>query len=104
MAIEMTPEPSEGTKYDSYLWPRSKTPDKDMLYAFLREIDWRYDTRTVTWHTPEGQPHTFGRLEYSPDFTWAVIVPPTRIIDDVPMRSEPILKLVRNGEFWEVET
>lgn len=100
----MSPEPTTGTRYDSYLMPRSKTPAKDALYLFLAASGWRFDAATTTWHTPEAAPaHAFGRLEHDPEFRWATIQPPSRH-DPVlgAVRPAPILKAATNsrGEWF----
>lgn len=102
----MNPQPTSATNYDSYVWPRSKTPAKDALYLLLHDLGWRYDAASVTFHTPEGQRPDLGTLEYDPDFAWARIQPPSQPDDtlDPPWRRpDPLLELVRiDGGVWEV--
>ena len=78
-AREPRPEPTQGSDYDSYYWPRSKTPEKQALYDFLAGINWRFDTVQCRWHTPEALPlQGSGRLEYANDLSWAQVQPPNR--------------------------
>lgn len=96
------PQPTSGTPYDNYLWPRSKTPQKQALYDFLHELGWRYDAEHAHWHTPEAETlRGYGVLEWGVKFTWARIQPPNKPGSDV--REAPILKLRGNGDEWWVE-
>jgi hypothetical protein len=95
------PQPTTGTPYDSYLYPRSKTPEKQALYDLLHQMSWRFDANHSNWHTPETEAPGSGRLEWALDFTWARIQPPNKPGSDV--RREPILKLRRVDDEWRVE-
>jgi hypothetical protein len=89
-------EPTSGTNYQNYLWPRSKDPRKDALYLQLHDLSWRFDSHTSLFWTPEDWPlrEAFGRLEYDADCTvWARIQPPSSMIDGRIVRAEPLLVL-----------
>ena len=93
------PEPTTGTRYDTYLVPRSKTAEKNGIYDLLLKLGWRFDASTVRWHTPETATHqASGRLEYGKDFDWATIQPPNQPGSD--MREKPILRMVRTSLGW----
>jgi hypothetical protein len=93
------PEPTRGTRYDTYLVPRSKTPAKTALYEFLLSLDWRFDSSTGIWHTPEARTlQGLGRLEYGPDLDWAAIQPPSV----GQYRPAPLLSLSRDKYGWKV--
>ena len=95
------PEPTDGTPYDTYLVPRSKTPAKNALYDFLFKMGWRFDHVTTTWWTPEKDTYqAFGRLEYDRGLDWARIQPPNDPGSTV--RKNPILKLSRTNTKWAV--
>lgn len=99
---ERNPQPTSGTPYDNYLWPRSKTPEKQALYDYLHDLAWRFDASYTRWHTPQdANLQGYGRLEWSVDFTWARIQPPNKPRSDV--REQPILKLRRCDNEWKVE-
>lgn len=102
-------EPTSGTNYSIYLWPRSKDPARDRIYQFLHDLGWRYDQFTSTFHTPETDTlQGFGRLETDRDCAvWARIQPPsttrphplpTGETVDMPYRAEPILELDLTGD------
>lgn len=98
------PEPTTGTRYDSFLAPRSKTPAKDALYGALFNAGWRFDAHLMHWHTPEGQTfQAFGRLEYDPDLTWAFVQPPNP--PGSMQRPTPIARLWRStlSNEWHLE-
>jgi hypothetical protein len=101
-ARDPRPEPTQDSGYDSYYWPRSKTPEKQALYDYLAAINWRFDTVQCRWHTPESLPlQGSGRLEYAADMTWARVQPPNRHAADV--RAVPIATFERTaagGWFW----
>lgn len=95
------PEPTRNTDtgYDTYLWPRSKTPEKDRLYAYLHLQGWRFDAATAEWHTPEREVlQARGRLSCNTELSEAWIVPPWTTPGDLgpqgrPNLPEPILRL-----------
>lgn len=96
------PEPTRGTDtgYDTYMWPRSKTPAKNELYAYLHLQGWRWDDVRKEWHTPEVMTHQArGRLSTNVELTEAWIHPPSQPDDsdrdDQGLRTmpEPILRL-----------
>lgn len=100
------PEPTTGTRYDSFLAPRSKTPAKDALYGALFDAGWRFDQTTMTWHTPESDVlQGFGRLEYDPDLSWAFIQPPSQEVRGHYVRPTPLLRLWRavGTNEWHLE-
>lgn len=89
------PMPTPGGRYDTYMWPRSMTPEKDALYLFLHDLAWRYDAVTGRFFTPLSSPlEGSGALEYAADFSWARIQPPS-VTDHtlVPplRRAEPLI-------------
>lgn len=91
-------EPTTGSDYDNYLWPHSKLPEKEELYAKLRELGWRYNAATAEFHTPQdNQLQGRGRLEWDPKFTWARIVGPRQ---GKLTRPDPLLSLVRVAGVW----
>lgn len=101
-------EPTTGSGYSIYLWPRSKNPKVDRIYAHLHDLGWRYDQFTSTFHTPETDTlQGFGRLEYDADASkWARIQPPSVMrphqlangeSTEMPYRAEPILELDLSG-------
>ena len=97
------PEPSTDTGYDSYYFPRSKTPEKQALYDYLAANNWRFDTVECRWHTPEDAPfQASGRLEYAADYSWARVQPPNRPGEDI--RRDPIAVFKRDGDNWVVTT
>lgn len=99
------PEPTRNTDtgYDTYLWPRSKTFEKDRLYAYLHLQGWRFDPTTAEWHTPEREVHQArGRLCHDADLSQggvAWIQPPAPGIDEsrdddsLRILPKPILRL-----------
>lgn len=88
------PQPTSGTNYDLYVWPRSKTPQRNVLYERLHAIGWRYDNVFCEWYTPERWPvEGHGRLETAPDLSWARIQPPSVIVDGQPVRPSPLMVL-----------
>lgn len=94
------PEPTIGTAYDTYLVPRSKTPNKTALYEFLLSLGWRFDSSNGLWHTPEDRTHqAFGRLEYGPDLDWATVQPPSIGTS----RPAPLISLYRDSLGWCVK-
>lgn len=67
-------------RYDSYVVPRSHTPEKQRFYDWLLDNGWNYDDRIVEWHAPESGPENGwsvkGRLCTSMDHERAWIKPP----------------------------
>lgn len=103
---DANPQPTGGTPYDIYLWPRSKTQEKQRLYDFLRELGWRFDAVHMRWHTPEDRiAQSYGRLEWATDFTWARVQPPNKRgfggAAEI-VRRDSILELVWKDNTWEV--
>lgn len=101
-------EPTSGTNYSIYLWPRSKNAAKQRIYDFLHDAGWRYDHNTGLFHTPETSVlQGSGRLEHDLTATeWAQIQPPSTMgpakinghhFDSVPLRAQPILVLDLTG-------
>jgi len=90
------PQPTSGTNYEIYLWPRSKNERMDKLYQGLHDLGWRYDSVRFEWYTPEDEVHQArGRMEWGPgsadpDFTWACIRPPRPA--NVDVQQEPIIE------------
>jgi hypothetical protein len=95
------PEPSTGTNYDTFLIPRSKTPEKNGIYDLLLELGWRFEPAYALWYTPESETYeAAGRLEYAPDYSWATIQPPNR--PGSMDREEPLIRLIRTAWGWMV--
>ena len=71
------PEPTSDSGRSIYLWPRAKNPLQQRIYDELERLNWRFDSQTALWYTPESDTlQGFGRLEYAADFSWARIQPP----------------------------
>lgn len=88
------PEPTEGTNRSTYLWPRSKVPEKQRIYDYLHDNGWRYDSESTLWFTPEAWPvEGHGRLEYEPDLMQFCVQPPSAIIEGVPHRFPALLQV-----------
>lgn len=87
------PQPTSGTNFSIYLWPRAKDPDHQRIYDTLHELGWRFDAVEGLWWTPEGEPEAKGRLSYEPDFSEARITPPSRMVGGQPVRPAPLLIL-----------
>lgn len=96
------PQPTSGTNYDSYYWPRSKTPEKQRIYDVLADLGWRFDSHFGLWFTPEGQPEAYGLLEYEVDFSEFRIQPPSIIREGIPYRATPILVYTLTREIQDV--
>lgn len=104
------PEPTiNGSGRDAYYWPHSKTPEKDALYAFLRQLGWRFHQRTATFHTPEHwTQQSYGYLAHTPELTRAWIKPPNRPdgpkhTDGLHIGAPPILHLIRVYDEWSID-